>query len=304
MLERLYNDAQTELDAVTPLKPVQPAVPQQSAGGLPVGPVGATTQDRLAAARASLQNLEHTRTPEHPDVLRAKRVIADLEKQRALEIASAGNPTSESSGPVESADHLARRQRLQQMRAEIESLDRQISFKEAEERRLQAVVTDYQQRVEAIPGTESEWVALTRDYDTQQAAYKDLLSKSEQAKVASNLERQQVGEQFRILDPPRVPGRPIAPIRGQITAIGIMTGLVVGLVLAALIELRDSTFRSEVDIVQVLALPVAALVPYVPSDADLRKSRRRRLLISVTAGLALVSAGYAFWALKLWRFAI
>ena len=93
-----------------------------------------------------------------------------------------------------------RHARLQQQRAEIESLDRQIVFKEGEERSLRGIISDYQTRIEAVPGIESEWVGLTRDYDTQQEAYKGLLSKSEQAKLAANLERRQVGEQFRILD--------------------------------------------------------------------------------------------------------
>ena len=41
-----------------------------------------------------------------------------------------------------------------------------------------AEIAEYQRRVEAVPGLESEWVALTRDYDTQQTAYKELLTKS------------------------------------------------------------------------------------------------------------------------------
>ena len=48
-------------------------------------PAGATVQQKLAAARAYLTTLELTRKAEHPDVIRAKRVIADLEKQEAAE---------------------------------------------------------------------------------------------------------------------------------------------------------------------------------------------------------------------------
>ena len=56
-----------------------------------------------------------------------------------------------------------------------------------------------------MPGLESEWISLSRDYDTLQESYRGLLQKSEESKVAANLERQQIGEQFRVLDPPRVP---------------------------------------------------------------------------------------------------
>ena len=83
-------------------------------------------------------------------------------------------------------------------------------------------------RIEQIPGVESEWVAVTRDYETQQASYKDLLTKSEQSRVAADLEKRQVGEQFRVLDPARPPLRPIGVKRIQINAAGAAAGLVLG----------------------------------------------------------------------------
>ena len=45
------------------------------------------------------------------------------------------------------------------------------------------------------------WVKLTRDYDTQQLAYRELLTKSTAAQVAANLEDQDIGERFRIVHP-------------------------------------------------------------------------------------------------------
>ena len=47
-----------------------------------------------------------------------------------------------------------------------------------------------------------------RDYTTLQAQYTGLLGKSQDAKVAANLERRQIGEQFKLLDPARLPQRP------------------------------------------------------------------------------------------------
>ena len=61
------------------------------------------------------------------------------------------------------------------MRAEIESLDRQIEFKEVRGAAAGSVIGDYQSRIEAVPGVESEYLALTRDYDTIQESFKDLL---------------------------------------------------------------------------------------------------------------------------------
>ena len=54
---------------------------------------------------------------------------------------------------------------------------------------MRGEIAEYQRRIEAVPGLESEWVALTRDYDTQQQAYKELLAKSTAAQVAAQFEQ-------------------------------------------------------------------------------------------------------------------
>jgi hypothetical protein len=101
-----------------------------------------------------------------------------------------------------------------------------------------------------------------------------------------------------------VPVTPVGPNRRQITGIGTAAGLALGLLLAALFELRDSTFRTEQDVVDVLSLPVVAIVPYVESDAERATMWRRRLLVSMAAVLLVTAAGYVFWSMKLWRYAI
>ncbi len=131
------------------------------------------------------------------------------------------------------------------MTAEIESLSRQIAFKESEERRVRDEIGEYQRRIEAVPGLESEWAALTRDYETQQLAYKDLLSKSEASKVAVDLEQQQIGEHFRIVDPAGVPVHPRPSIRRKINAGGLALGLLLGLGIAALLEVQGRVFSHQ-----------------------------------------------------------
>lgn len=291
MLERLYSEAEKEPVAVTP---------GPAAGGNDTAVAGTATQ-QLASARESLGRLELRLTPQHPDIVRAKRAIAELETKAAAEAASAANggtPTTATSSMSQA--ELAKRESLRQMRAEIESLNRQSAFKETEEARLRGLVSEYQHRVEAVPGIESAWVALSRDYETQQAAYKELLQKSEAAKVALNLERRQIGEQFRVLDPAKVPQRPVSPVRWQISGIGFAVGLLLGLGIAALLELRDATYRSEADVLDALALPVLASVPLVETASETARRVRRQRLVSAAAASAVVVAGIVFWTMRLW----
>jgi polysaccharide chain length determinant protein (PEP-CTERM system associated) len=288
MLERLMRDAERE--PATVVLPPQPGATQAA--------TAQSAQQQLASARAELARLEQRLRPEHPDVIRARRLVAELEPQAAQEVAQAA---AGDAPPVRSIEDSQRRDRLRTMAVELESLERQMKFKEGEEQRLRGVLAEYQRRIEAVPGIESEFVALTRDYDTQQAAYRELLGKREASKVAVDLERQQIGQHFRILDPAVVPVHPVPSLRPRINAAGLAVGLILGLGIAALLEFKDSSFRTDADVLDALALPVMAVVPLVETSTERQRGRRRRLALA-SAGVAAIALGsYVTWSLKLWK---
>jgi polysaccharide chain length determinant protein (PEP-CTERM system associated) len=306
MLERLRNDAQAELDAMrtTPPPVASPAAPTAPASD---AVAGATAAQRLESARATLAQLELRLKPEHPDIRRMKRVISDLEKKAEAESLQQPLSQPETAAPVRAAspEESQKRARVSEMSAEIDSLSRQIQFKEAEERRIRAVIGGYQARIEMVPGLESEWVSLSRDYETTQKAYADLLAKSEDSKVAANLERRQIGEQFRVLDPARVPERPVSPNRKMINGAALAAGLGIGLLLIGFAEYRDSSFRTDTEVVRVLSLPVLAVVPLVTTKAEARRRKRRYRLATVGGTLVfLVVAATLTWTLKLWNYVV
>ena len=290
MIERLYREAAAEPAAALAAAP----------GGVGSGELVGSARQQLAAARARLASLEQRYTPDHPDIVRIKRQIADLEPQAAAEAKATEKQAANDTTLGQIADP-ARRERLRQMAVELESLDRQTAFKESEERRLRTEIAEYQQRIEAVPGVESDWAALTRDYDTQQTAYKTLLGKSENARVAAALEQQQIGEKFRIVDAAQVPVRPMPSMRSQINLAGFGVGLALGLGLSFLLEIRNSSFRSEDEILTFLNLPVLATIPFVETGAEQARRRRRTALAVALTTLCVMAMGYVTWTEKLWR---
>jgi protein tyrosine kinase modulator len=293
MLERLYREALNDPPARIPARPSDQA-------GAGVGGTETAAQ-RLESARASLAALEQKYLPEHPDVLRARRLVAQLEDLAASErdtAARSGNglpsPEPESFDPV-------RREQLRQMRVELESLDRQVAFKEEEERRLRGEISEYQRRVEAVPGLESQWAAITRDYETQRRAYDELLTKSNAAQVSKDLESQQIGETFRVVDAAQVPVHPLSSQRLMYNAGGLALGLLLALALIAFIELRDAAFRTETEIVELLGLPVLAAVPLVATAAERKRQRTYTLILGTVASVGTMIALYLTWSLRLWK---
>ena len=261
------------------------------AGTSPVEAQASPEEEELGTARRALRELQARLTSEHPDVARAKRQLRELEA-KAAPSAAAPAPQPE----IRPARPPATAARIRNLQNEMQNIDRQIAYKEAEERRLRGVIATYQARVEAAPKRESELIELTRDYTTLQQLYTGLLAKREDSKIAANLERRQAGEQFRILDPARVPEQPFSPNRMRMNLMGAIAGLALGLGLVALLEYRDTTLRTDDDVLSTLNLPVLAVIPLLVTSVDDRRQKRRRwAAVAAAASVMVIGTAVVVW---------
>src|SRR5688572_2617113 len=245
-----------------------------------------TLQDELQNAQQSLVALELKLKPDHPDVRRVRRNVEELKKRveaQQLEGVLTTRPTN-----TVVMDY-AKRKRLIDSKAALENLDREIQSKLMEEQRLRSVLGMYQARIEATPVREAELTSLMRDYETLQQTYRSLLAKKEESQISANLERRQIGEQFKIVDPARVPERPISPNRPQLYVLGMLAALAIGVVLAAAAEYFYRTIRTEADVRAALNLMVLATVPSI-RDVAVSASRRGRKL-AVAAVITVLALG-------------
>ena len=135
--------------------------------------------------------------------------------------------------PTLSRSEGVQQKRVRELRAELTIIDHQLTANRAEEALLNQTIAEYQAKVDVVPTRESELVELTRDYSTLQAGYASLLMKREDSKIAANLERRQIGEQFRVVDPASLPEKPYNQLQrlgamasGPVCRLG--TGRVVG----------------------------------------------------------------------------
>ena len=166
---------------------------------------------QLAAAERALLMLELRLTEDHPDIGRMKRRIRQLEARVDAETLQT-QPSELPGTSPETTEQVARQNRILAIQAELDNLNRQIASEEADYKRLQDVLATYHRRVEAVPSRETELTELMRDYQTLQGMYTTLLTKKEDTKIAADLERRQIGEQFKVLYPARLPERPFSSI--------------------------------------------------------------------------------------------
>jgi polysaccharide chain length determinant protein (PEP-CTERM system associated) len=229
---------------------------------------------QLNVLKRELTSAQSKYRDSHPDVIDLKKKIANLEAQLDANAKSRREGAAENSSPpiLDPATARLLAQYTEQYNSEL--LEARRSRDEVKSLKDQIAV--YQKRVEDTPRREQELVLLTRDYDLLKTNYQSLLDKKIQAQMAENLERKQQGEQFKILDPARLPEKPFKPDRNKILLIGAVMGLMAGLGLTWFRESLDRSFHSVSDVEVYLAIPVIATIPNLAEEKKREAHAYRR----------------------------
>ena len=213
-----------------------------------------------------LENLRNRTTDKHPDVVRLKQEISNIKTALAdIQADEAGGADSADSGPTNPA-YINLQTQIKRTEIELDSLRTQ--RKELEKKWQQ-----YVKRLEQMPQVEQEYQDLARDYSAAQKKYNETSEKLMEARQAENLEENQAGEKFTVVDPPHVPGKPVKPNRMAIILIGFILGLGAGAGLAAAMEFTDTTLRTAGDVRRLTGAPVLSAIPDVREVQEMQGKR-------------------------------
>ena len=239
----------------------------------------AVADERLTELKSLLaqkQSLEALYTPDHPDVVEINRKISDLRTQIA-------HPSTEPA-PAPSAPAIERPDspQLQQLKAQLHSAQQAMSDAKQQQSRLEQEIRSYESKIESSPQVEAEYKQITRDHEAALDFYNSLLKKMNESSMATALEQRQQGEQFLVMDAPNLPEEPIFPNRGAFAAGGLAIGLLLGLLLAGLLEYRDTSLRNERDIWAFTKLSTLAVISYIDDLPQSGEPRSRWKIFSRT----------------------
>ena len=217
---------------------------------------------QMAALQAQLSQAQSRYTEDHPDVIKLKRDVAEL--KRKIQEANATQVTTEDTQKASAAEPPE----IRQTRLQIHQYEQSIATAVREQGRLQQQIASYQGKVAVSPTVEEQYKVLTRDYDTAQKNYQDLLAKRDALETQQAMETGQLGEQFQLVGPADFPDAPSFPKRWLFAGGGLGAGLALGFGLAFLFELKDDSIRTEPDVEAVLELPTLIALPWVGTEED------------------------------------
>ncbi len=244
---------------------------------------------QLNDAKNQLAQARTRYAPNHPDVQRLERIVEAVDA--AMRQSSA---TAASLEVIESPDNPA----YVQIKAQRESVLTERAALRSEIAELRARVDDYEDRLARAPAVEREYSALLRELQGAQFKYQEVRQKQMEAQLASNLEVEQKGERFTLIDPPLVPEEPVSPNVPLVLTLGALLSLAASFGLALFLEQTDDSVRSRRDLENLLTVPPLAVVPWIDTDADhaSRRRTRQRWLVACSGGfVALLLLVHFLW---------
>ena len=238
---------------------------------------------RLDVQKRNLDALLQRYTEVHPDVVNTRRLIVDLEAQKRREI-----------------EELRRKNQAGIATSVVETnpavleLSRIYSSAEVQVASLRARVAEYESRasraheqLKVAPQLEAELAQLNRDYQIHQKNYADLVSRRESALMSGELESTSNVADFRVIDPPRVSPKPVAPNRVLLLPLSLLAALAAGLGLAFLMSQIRPVFFDGAALRQLTQLPLLGVVELISTE-ELRQRESRSFKRFIGALLALV----------------
>jgi len=231
---------------------------------------------RLELKKLQLAEFESLKfTDKHPDVMQTRREIEALEA-----MVDAGIAEEDDGGSLSLLQ--------QQMQAEVRRVESRAQGAGQEVKRINDLATAIEELVLATPRVAEQLDALTREYEHLRGSFQDFSNRHLEATVQAQLERRQLGEQFRVLEVAFVAPEASAPNRPLLLILGAVLGIVVGLAVAVLVEAADSSAHDARSLQVRFQLPVLVAIPQIWLESDRIAQRRKRMRAGLmTAGLAL-----------------
>lgn len=220
-----------------------------------LNPVIGQLKSDLNRSETRLQELQTRYGENHPQVIEAKANIAQVRSRVEAETRRVSGGAAVSSA--------INRQREAEIRAALEA---------------------QRAKVLRLKSTRDEGSVLMRDLESAQRAFEGVSARLTQ----SGLESQTTQSNINMLTQAAPPLNPSSPRIAINTALSIIVGLLLGLGIVVLLELRDRRVRSNVDVVNALGLPLLGVIPKPGSRrSGVRRSlamKQRVLGMSVARG--------------------
>src|SRR5690625_556548 len=241
---------------------------------------------RLIELQAELDRLLLTYTDRHPDVIRTRHQMEDIQRQLDDERRRAAS--GQSTASVDSRANPL----YEELRSQLAQAQRDVVAIRSRMGVAESLLQSELDRSRRIVASESALAELTRDYEVNREIYQDLLRRRENARVSMGLDQQNRGLTLRVQDPATMPLRPTGPRFMHVAGAGLMAAIALPIGLLWLLVRFDPRVRSPQQVEVMSRYPLLATIPAYPSSRA-----RRRQYMQMGTGTMVVGAVLLLYAL-------
>jgi uncharacterized protein involved in exopolysaccharide biosynthesis len=251
-------------------------------------------QAELDVATTELNSLNQRYAENHPDIRAIKKKIESLEGQ--LEEAGANSPSA--------ASQTAKSRRnpaYVQLSSRINSTENEVERLRSRQPEIRARLADFEKRVAETNQVQRAYDELTRDHANTLAKYRELRAKELEAELSQNLESENKGESFTLIEPPLVPTEAEKPNRPKLMVLGGIASVGSGMGFALLIEMLFGGVRGYTHITSVVGKAPLVVVPFITTTRDIarKKTIRNRWILFVIVLLTAAITAIHFYVINL-----
>jgi polysaccharide biosynthesis transport protein len=247
---------------------------------------------KIALLKSQLANLSAKYTPRHPDVVRLQEEIAATEKLKALadrpETSNSTSQVADARSTLSAGDSQAL-SAFTQLQSQLKGNEFELANRKAEIKKIENDIDSYQQRLNLAPAREQELTSITRDHEQSRLNFESLLAKKNQSAMATNLEKRQQGEQFRMIDPPSLPQKPYFPNRLFFSLSGLALGLALGIAILLTMELLSPRVYGELELQAIVPTPFLVTIPPMLTPVESRRKVIYRAFEVATATVMIIA---------------
>jgi capsule polysaccharide export protein KpsE/RkpR len=257
---------------------------------------------QITELESTIASMKDHYTAEYPDLQSAQERLAVLRRQRD----EANKPSATPKATV-AENPMNTRERVD-AQGQIDSIESQLKATSLEDqsisRELVAASSQlraFQARVASAPAGEKEYSDLLRDRDIAKQKYLDADAKAQKSKESYDMEQNKQGETLEVLDDPSLPTDPTEPKRYFIIPMGAVGGLVLGILLVAIREVKNTSLKTLKDARVYTQLSILGSIPLLENDVVVQRRKQVTLVSWATAtvlGLAIIVGSVAHYYLS------
>jgi polysaccharide chain length determinant protein (PEP-CTERM system associated) len=222
------------------------------------GGSGATNSERIVALQRQLDELRLRFTDNHPDVVSTREQLNSLLQDGGTAVRGGIGQVGDGEEGRVATEFMVEFSRVE---ADVASLEARLEEFEGRKAELE-------QAIDTIPAVEAELAKLTRDYESNQRRYQELLQRREAARLSREATATAEETQFRVVDEPRLHGAPVAPRRTILGGAILLFAWGAGAGLALLLGEMRGAFHSSNQLQNATGLPVLGHISKIDRKGD------------------------------------